>query len=89
MSRSNWKFVYHSEKDICSFYKTINPTFEYISNNDRYMTVNRLNYKERRVVYQGKYKVFFDSSIYCINYKLGMFSKTRKPFFFRSKKKKR
>lgn len=89
MSRSNWKGVYHTEKDLCSFYKTINANFEYISNNDRYMTINKLNYKERRVVYQGKCRVFFDSSSYCINYKLGMFSKTRKPFFFRSKKKKR
>ena len=74
---------------MCSYYKTIDPNFEYEVCNDRYLTINRLNFKEKRIVYQGKYKVFFDPSVYCLNYKLGMFSKTRKPFFFRSKKKKR
>ena len=89
LSRSNYKSVYHTEKDFCSFYKNINPNFEYELNVSRYMTVNRLNSKERRIVYQGQTKVYFDPSPYCVNYKLGMFSKTRRPFFFRPKKKKR
>lgn len=87
MGRSNFKFLYYSEKDLCSFFKKINPNFEYNSNNTRYMTLNKLNLLEKRYVYQGQNKVYFKSSEYCLGYKLGMFSKTRRPFFFRQKKK--
>ena len=89
MARSNWKYIYHTDYDLMVFYSKINSLFNIPEHNVRSLTINMLNYTQNRYVYQGKYNVYFDTSIYCLNYKLGMFTKTRKPFFFRSKKKKR
>ncbi len=89
MSRSSWKYIYHTDYDLEVFYSSIDNSFNLPSNNRRSLTINRLNYTQNHYVYQGKYNVYFDTSIYCLNYKLGMFTKTRKPFFFRSKKKKK
>lgn len=88
MARSNWKYIYHTDYDLMVFYSKINSLFNIPEHNVRSLTINMLNYTQNHYVYQGKYNVYFDTSIYCLNYKLGMFTKTRKPFFFRSKKKK-
>ena len=40
-------------------------------------------------IHQGKFSVRFRLNEFYLGYKLGQFTKTRKPFFFRSKKKKK
>ena len=88
MARSNWKYIYYTDYDLEVFYNSIDSSFIIPENNVRSLTINRLNYTQNHYVYQGKFNVYFDTSIYCLGYKLGMFTKTRKPFFFILKKKK-
>lgn len=87
MARSNWKYVYHTNYDLEVFYNSIDPAFTIPQNNVRSLTINRLNYTQNHYVYQGKYDVIFDTSIYCLGYKLGMFTKTVNHFFLDQKKK--
>lgn len=57
---------------------------------DREKTINNITSNTWFSIHNGKrWTTQFLSSDYCVGYKLGMFSKTRKPFFFRSKRKKR
>jgi len=56
---------------------------------DREKVINPLNCDAWFSIHNGSGQLTqYKSSDYCINKKLGMFVKTRKPFFFRSKKKK-
>lgn len=55
----------------------------------RNLTISNLNFRTTKSVYQGKVFVYFNPSDYHVGFKLGSFTKTRKPFFFRSKKKKK
>lgn len=55
----------------------------------RNSTVTPLDVAYTRSVYQGKSLVIFSTTPQHIGYKVGAFTKTRKPFFFRSKKKKK
>ena len=89
MARSNWKYIYHTDYDLMVFYSKINSLFNIPEHNVRSLTINMLNYTQNHYVYQGKYNVYFDTSIYCLNYKLGMITKNAQKFFFKKKKKKR
>lgn len=89
MSRVSWKFTWATEDDLFYFYKQIDPTFQFYFVPFRHTTVNNLNNNQEYSLYQGKYLVNIYTDKFCLNRKLGMFTKTRKPFFFRSKKKKR
>lgn len=51
-------------------------------------TFNNWNCHNLIKIYQGKKYVQFKPTVYHIGEKFGVFIKTRKPFFFRSKKKK-
>ena len=91
MSRSAWKFTSISEYDLYTYLRTyikrtcplkFLPSF-------RLKSLNKWNYRSIYFIHQGKYTVSIRPSIYHISYKLGAFAKTRKPFFFRSKKKKK
>ena len=55
----------------------------------RHKTINNLNYEYPYYIHQGKNYVYLNSNEYCLSKKLGMFSKTKKPFFFRTKLKKK
>ena len=57
--------------------------------NNRRSTFNKLNCYSHRVVHIGNVFVYLNPSRFHIGLKLGSFTKTRKPFFFRSKKKKK
>jgi ribosomal protein S19 len=55
---------------------------------NRRAVVSKLSLVTDAYVYQGKCFVLFALTPLHLGYKLGQFTKTRKPFFFRSKKKK-
>ena len=91
MSRAAWKFTAVSEYDLYIYLHTyikqtrpvqFLPSF-------RLKSLNKWNYRYLYCIHQGKYTVSLRPSIYHLTYKLGAFAKTRKPFFFRSKKKKK
>lgn len=55
---------------------------------NRRVTITKLNYFLPSLLYTGKYSFERTFSRYHIGFKLGQFTKNRKPFYFRSKKKK-
>jgi len=55
---------------------------------NRRTTLTKLNYFIPAVLYTGKWSVEKNFTRYHVGFKLGQFTKTRKPFYFRSKKKK-
>lgn len=61
----------------------------YTKESYRHKTLNTLNINQQYTIHQGKTTVTYPVMSKYIRKKLGMLSKTRKPFFFRSKKKKR
>lgn len=89
MSKSAWKFLFVSEYDLFTYLKTYMKRLRLpkYAPNLRAKTVNNWNYRFWFQVHQGKYIVRVRPTIYHTGYKLGSFTKTRKPFFFRSKKK--
>lgn len=91
MSKSGYKFLFVSENDILIYLYNLSKKkkINIKKNNLRLCTVNRWNYKFLYNIHQGKYARIVLPSLYHFSYKLGMLIKTRKPFFFRSKKKKR
>ena len=79
--------MWATDSDLVEFFQKIdnNPvTFNYCS---RHLTLNLLNVFKTVRVHQGKVYSSFELNEYYLGKKVGMLSKTRKPFFFRSKKK--
>lgn len=91
MARAAWKFTYVTDYDLCAYLKTYIKKTPLTSPqlNIRFKTFNQWNYKLGYFVPQGKYTIFIQPGLFHLNYKIGAFAKTRKPFFFRSKKKKK
>jgi len=88
MARSTYKYYNFNDLEITNYiyYLTENNNL-LISNNSRSLTIHKLNYYLPFNIYTGKWtikKYFFKNHW---SFKLGQFTKTRKPFFFRSKKK--
>lgn len=88
MGRSSWKFNFVTNCDLYKYYNKLSRPLEYTAYGYRDKTINNWNNNITYKVEQGKVHMFINTNEYFNNYKLGMFSKTRKPFFFRSKKKK-
>lgn len=55
---------------------------------NRRTTLTKLNYFIPALLYTGKWSVEKNFTRYHVGFKLGQYTKTRKPFYFRSKKKK-
>lgn len=90
MARSNYKFLYYTYEDIRLFYSKVNNKFIYNNPCFRYRTINSLNTGENYLVHQGNTWVDVNPENFSIGYKLGMFTKTRRPYhFFKKVKKKR
>lgn len=94
VSKSSWKYLQTNKEEmkyfLRDFYlekklrgKTVLPT------KNKSITLNHLNYNNVYIIYQGKFWVRKKFSIYTIGRNFGQFIKTRKPFYFRSKKKKK
>lgn len=90
MLRVSRKFLPICYKDFLLYfflkYKSYLINTEFL--NKRTLYINRLNFFLKRTIHQGKVTVLFHPTKYHIGYKSSQFTKTRKPFFFRSKKKK-
>lgn len=59
-----------------------------LEDNKRHLTIHKLNYFLPYRVYTGKWTIYTQLTKYHFSFKLGQLTKTRKPFYFRSKKKK-
>lgn len=93
MSRSSWKYTGYNTIDIKIFYNQFFYKQEIYEQapNQRNNRFNFFNYTHKFNIYNGKKYLFFQTTeaLYFFNLKLGAISKTRKPFFFRAKEKKR
>lgn len=56
---------------------------------NRKITLTKLNYFIPALLHTGKWLVERNFTKYHTSFKLGQFTKNRKPFYFRSKKKKK
>lgn len=90
MSRSSYKFLPFFKHELNNYFFNLIEKKK-ISNYkvNRNITVNYWNIKTKVKIYQGRYNSIFKITKYHIGYKYSQLSKTRKPFFFRTKKKKR
>ncbi len=88
MARSSGKYHYYLKNEINSY---INNLLD-ISNNEfvskRHTTITQLNQNQLGIIHTGKYTIDKFFSKYHIGLKIGSFTKSRKPYYFRSKKKK-
>ena len=91
MARSNYKRFFLTYDDMYFYYNNIVlENKRYVALSDREKTINNVTKNTWFSIHNGKrWTTEFLSCKYSVGYKLGMFSKTRKPFFFCSKKKKR
>lgn len=91
MARASWKYHFFKESEIFDYISYItdeqNNLFN-AYNNDRHKTITKLNCFTLFTINTGKWLVDRSLTKYHIGIKLGQLTKTRKPFYFRSKKKK-
>lgn len=59
-----------------------------VGDNKRHKTITKLNFFCENTVYTGKWEVDYITTKQHVGFKLGALTKTRKPYYFRSKKKK-
>ena len=87
LARSSWKYHYYSSDDVESYITHLLdiPNDDY--NHRRYATLTQFNYFKPGVIYTGKYTFERSFLKYHLGLKIGCFSKNRKPYYFRSKKK--
>lgn len=89
LARASWKYHFFKDADVENYanYLTDAPS-EFDFNSLRKTTITKLNFFKPAVISTGKYTVEKYLTKYHIGFKLGGFTKNRKPFYFRSKKKK-
>ena len=88
LARASWKYHFYIQTEVEDYTDYLidqNPTK---LNLVRKTTLTKLNFFKIGYIYSGKYTVEKKFSKLHIGFKLGEFTKNRKPFFFRSKKKK-
>lgn len=91
MARASWKYHYFLNEEIDNYIEYLseeNFVNETIPINSRIKTITQLNYFLNVEIYNGKWHIFKKLSKHYFGYKLGNFTKNRKPYYFRSKKKK-
>lgn len=94
MAKSSWKFFNFTTKDIYSYLEEYKlpirhqekQYYGFVSNSFK---LNTLNFMHTYKFYQGNNYIYKKFSIYNIGNKGKEFLKFTKPFFFRSKKKKK
>lgn len=91
MAKSTWKFLSTVVADKYIYLiDYLNLYFDtFLWRQKRNITFNNLNVSYLYSIHQGKVDVSVFPISWHISFKTGAFTKTRKPFFFRSKKKKR
>jgi ribosomal protein S19 len=88
VAKSSWKYHFYKKSDIECYIDYITDTQNNSYNSCRNTTLTKLNSFKPSILYSGKYTFERFFTKYHIGFKLGSFTKTRKPFYFRSKKKK-
>ncbi len=91
MARASWKYHYFSYIDIFHYMEWLSddqPEYQ-PTKAKRHVTLHKLNGSWTYSLYTGKWTFHKYFTKYHYGYKLGQFTKTRKPFYFRSKKKKK
>lgn len=88
MARSTYKYYSFDNLEILNYihYLTEHNNL-LVSKNIRSLTLHQLNYYLPFNIYTGKWVIKKYFLKHHWNFKVGQFTKTRKPFFFRSKKK--
>lgn len=88
MSRSNYKYIPMYNDDLKNYFLIFTEQkSKKVTKINRKKLINFWTYNSTYLFYSGKFWRTLKPTIYSFNLKFGMFSKTRKPFFFRSKKK--
>ena len=88
LARSSWKYHFYRKDEVESYVNYLTDSFDYSELVDRKTTLTKLNYYKPGTLYTGKYTIAMRFSTHHVGFKLGAFTKNRKPFYFRSKKKK-
>ncbi len=88
MARASWKYYSFKQQEVLYYTKYLLdlPQDDFIIK--RFTTITKLNYFVNPKLSTGKYLIKKSFSKYHIGLKFGSFTKNRKPFYFRSKKKK-
>lgn len=92
MARAGWKYHFFRSEDITNYLNYLTDDFyedESVYTNSRFKTITKLNYFTPLTVYTGKWLVNKNLTKHYFGIKVGQLTKTRKPFYFRSKKKKK
>lgn len=89
LARASWKYHFFRKSEIeqyCEYLiDNVRPEIYYPKRHD---TITKLNYFVIRKIYTGKWLVERNFTKYHTSFKVGQFTKNRKPYYFRSKKKK-
>lgn len=88
MARSVSKYLYFNKYQIEHYINTL--IYEDVANSfneKRTTTIHKLNFNNEFIIHTGKWEIKKKFTKFHFNYKLGEFTKTRKPYYFRSKKK--
>ncbi len=89
LARSRWKYHFYGKSEVESYVNYLTDKFDDNVLRDRKTTITKLNYYKPATLYTGKYSIPMRFSSHHVGFKLGAFTKNRKPFYFRSKKKKK
>ncbi len=89
MARASWKYHFFREREIGYYSEYLSDDVRpYDAVSYRHNTITKLNYFIPVSIYTGKWWVDKNFTKYHTSFKIGQFTKTRKPYYFRSKKKK-
>ena len=89
MARASWKFHFFKNFEVEQYINHIvEESYDLnTKNNNRNSTIHKLNFFLPLNLHTGKWLIKPNLTKFHIGFKLGQLTKTRKPFFFRSKKK--
>lgn len=88
MARASWKYHFFKDTEVEAYIDYLTDVTPNYINEKRKTTLTKLNYFLPSILYTGKYQIERRFNKYHMGFKLGQFTKNRKPFYFRSKKKK-
>ncbi len=90
MARAGWKFYMFRDLDIENYvnYITDDTTILNRQPNKRHLTIHQLNYFLPVTLHTGKWSIEPQLTKFHFGFKYGQLTKNRKPYYFRSKKKK-
>lgn len=89
MARAAWKYYYFISEDFLYYGQWLVEDYSNLNRkqSSRFKTIHRLNYIIPTTIYTGKWVNREYLTKFHFGFKLGELSKTRKPYYFRSKKK--